>query len=130
MKKAGLLFIITLLLTACPCVLDYDEPELLFYVQNNSNRIIYVYADTLCDHTIDISSLKSDKYADGHGTVLHPYKSGVIVDFAMNRQTFFSKYPCLKVYICTFNMDSILETYQVSESTLSADDWVLKYEDK
>lgn len=129
MKKFGLLFLLTLLLTACPCILDF-VPEELFYVQNNSNRLIQVCADTVINRTMDIATLKSNIYKIEQWVILTPFKTGVISSSTQNRQTFFSKYPCLKVYICTFNMDSILETYQVSESTLSADDWVLKYEDK
>lgn len=119
---------------------EIEEPQDIFYIENNSDRVVFALLDKSdVNSEINLDSIESYLFANfGCGTIL-PHETKPARAY-MSRREFFKRHPEIRVHITTdpiytssndkpIVFDSILETYTITEASLMADGWVLKYEE-
>ena len=98
------------------------------YIENCSDQIIYVGIDEVNRSSItNLDSLVFECVL--RCKVIYPHNSKPVRSYDYNRNTFFKRYPVSKVYIVNDDMDSVLAVYPITEASLMADGWMLKYEE-
>lgn len=132
-KYNKLVLILILPLFLClfsACIFGEPDPEEneIFYIENCSDQIIYVGIDEVNRSSItNLDSLVFECVL--RCKVIYPHNSKPVRSYDYNRNTFFKRYPVSKVYIVNDDMDSVLAVYPITEASLMADGWVLKYEE-